>query len=321
MRSSQEIRGLSPKNLKLSAPLPSATKEETIQTQQQALIAKTRQTPPFIYHMTSLQKHLNTYSEEDYFCQLFREHFNQTYQAMMFVKYLKPVDPQALNAKKINLPKRKGYESNKHLFSSKTKRFITDKRTIVFDLDETLIHCNESLELPYHVKLPIKFPHGDIIEAGINIRPYAFEALKELSQHFEIIVFTASHGCYANVVLDYLDPQGQYIHHRLFRESCVQTEEGIYVKDLRVLANRNLDDVVLVDNAAYSFAYQIDNGIPIAPYYDNPDDDELKHLVPYLKFLNNVRDMREINRETFKLNMYAMYESIDRVLENVILTN
>lgn len=31
-------------------------------------------------------------------------------------------------------------------------------------MDETLIHCNENLGLPYDVKLPIKFPHGEVIE-------------------------------------------------------------------------------------------------------------------------------------------------------------
>lgn len=78
--------------------------------------------------------------------------------------------------------------------------------------------------------------------------------------------------------------------------------------------------MVLVDNAAYSFAYQLDNGIPIAPYYDHPDDEELKHLVPYLKFLNYVEDMKAINRQTFKLHMYSMHESIEEALENIVLS-
>jgi len=193
-----------------------------------------------------------------------------------------------------------------------------DKKTLVFDLDETLIHCNESADLPSDVKLPIRFPHGEVIEAGINIRPYVIDCLKELSQLYEIIVFTASHSCYANVVLDYIDPKEQYIHHRLFRESCIQTDQGIYIKDLRVLANRNLQDVVIIDNAAYSFGYQIENGIPIIPFYDNKGDRELKDLVPYLKFLSSVKDLREVNKQTFKLQLYAMYESADKVLEKII---
>ena len=54
--------------------------------------------------------------------------------------------------------------------------------------------------------LPIKFPTGENIQAPINVRPYLTEFLKEMSELFEIVVFTASHGCYANVVIDYVDP-------------------------------------------------------------------------------------------------------------------
>lgn len=52
--------------------------------------------------------------------------------------------------------------------------------------------------------------------------------LKELSEHFEIIIFTASHASYATAVLDHLDPSNSVISHRLFRENCIQTEDGVY---------------------------------------------------------------------------------------------
>jgi CTD small phosphatase-like protein 2 len=97
------------------------------------------------------------------------------------------------------------------------------------------------------------------------------------------------------VVLDYIDPQRKLVQHRLFRENCVATESGVYVKDLRVIANRNLSDMLLVDNAAYSFGFQLDNGIPIIPFYDNKSDMELKFLTNYLKNIYNNRDLREIN--------------------------
>ena len=79
-------------------------------------------------------------------------------------------------------------------------------------------------------------------------------------------MFTASHSCYANVVIDYLDPEQKYVQHRLFRENCYATPEGMHIKDLRVL-NREMSEMVLVDNAAYSYLHQQDNGIPIIPYY------------------------------------------------------
>lgn len=162
---------------------------------------------------------------------------------------------------------------------------------MVFDLDETLIHCNENTSIPYDLKLPIKFPTGEVIEAGINVRPYATEILKNLSANFEVIVFTASHSCYANVVLDALDPEKKYIQHRLFREHCHQTADGMFIKDLRVI-NRPLSDIVLVDNAAYSYAFQVDNGIPIIPYYEGRLDFELSSLERYLNSLVLAKDVR-----------------------------
>lgn len=82
------------------------------------------------------------------------------------------------------------------------------RNTIIFDLDETLIHCNDTTSMPYDVILELKFPGGETAKAGINVRPKAIETLKTLAKHFEIIVFTASHECYGSVVCDYLDPYG-----------------------------------------------------------------------------------------------------------------
>lgn len=50
----------------------------------------------------------------------------------------------------------------------------TNKNTIIFDLDETLIHCNDNTSMPYDVMLDIKFPGGEIVKAGINVRAKAF---------------------------------------------------------------------------------------------------------------------------------------------------
>ena len=137
------------------------------------------------------------------------------------------------------------------------------------------------MDLPCDVKLKIKFPTGEEIEAGINIRPYAVEILRHLSKNFEVVVFTASHSCYANVVLDHLDPQKECVHHRLFREHCYVTAEGVYVKDLRMMG-RDLSSVILVDNAAYSYAFQLENAVPILPYYKGKNDYELRALETFI---------------------------------------
>lgn len=126
--------------------------------------------------------------------------------------------------------------------------------------------------------------------------------MNELSNIFEIIVFTASHSCYANVVLDFLDPQRKLISHRLYRENCIQLEEGLFIKDLRIIKNRKLNEILLVDNAAYSFCSHLENGIPILPFYDSKNDNELLELLSYLKKLLLFDNIVDGNKRCMKLD-------------------
>lgn len=73
----------------------------------------------------------------------------------------------------------------------------------------------------------------------------------------------------------------------------------MYVKDLKIFQNRSLSDIVLVDNSIYSFAFQLDNGIPIIPFYEEPTDQEITHLMFYLNALKEADDVRNLNRDAF----------------------
>ena len=41
----------------------------------------------------------------------------------------------------------------------------------------------------------------------------------------------------------------------MYRDHCIKTNEGIYIKDLRIIKNREIEDLLIVDNAVYSFGY------------------------------------------------------------------
>lgn len=172
------------------------------------------------------------------------------------------------------------------------------RKTLIFDLDETLVHCDSQQG---QVTLPISLPAGESGTVGVNIRPFARECLQRAAELYEVVVFTASQRHYADSVIDYLDPEGRLVHHRLYRESCMQGPKGHYIKDLRILAGRKLQDIVIVDNTVYSFCYQLDNGVPILSWQDDPDDTELLRLRDYLSHLSDVPDIRVINRATFQL--------------------
>ena len=73
------------------------------------------------------------------------------------------------------------------------------------------------------------------------------------------------------------------------------------MKDLRIFRDRDLANLILIDNSPYSFSPQIDNGIPIIPFYNNKKDRELVDLTRYLKKLRGVDDVRLNIRDTFRL--------------------
>lgn len=45
--------------------------------------------------------------------------------------------------------------------------------TVIFDLDETLVHCKEDLDPSCDLLLQIQLPDNQELEAAINIRPGA----------------------------------------------------------------------------------------------------------------------------------------------------
>jgi CTD small phosphatase-like protein 2 len=49
-----------------------------------------------------------------------------------------------------------------------------------------------------------------------------------------------------------LDPENK-VSKRIFRESCVTVGDSYFIKNLEVI-DRDLKDIVLIDNASYSFA-------------------------------------------------------------------
>ncbi|CAD8155962.1 unnamed protein product [Paramecium pentaurelia] len=270
---------------------PITPKSGTFQFTQDSYIQQeqTTRNEEEIYYIQKVKQAILQQNKNDHLNRVYRNHFKQLCQELSIGIKLKPANYTDINKKGVKLSQQNKYK---------------DSITLVFDLDETLIHCNQRDQKSYDVILTIDLNKSQQVFAKINIRPNAVEILKKLSQDFELIVFTASDQIYAKNIIDYLDPNNNIFAHRLYRESCILTSGGILVKDLRIL-NRNLERVALIDNSAFNFSQQIDNGIPIIPFFDNKSDDELKHLYKYLSGMKEWHDVREYNRKHLQLYRYT----------------
>ena len=92
---------------------------------------------------------------------------------------------------------------------------ISDKKTLVLDLDETLVHSGFiPFNCPSDVIIKIELDNN-IYDIHVLVRPGVF--LEKLSKRYEIVIFTASLSKYADPLLDIIDKQG-FCAFRLFKD-------------------------------------------------------------------------------------------------------
>jgi len=173
------------------------------------------------------------------------------------------------------------------LLPPKEKEF-ENKKTLILDLDETLVHSSFTPFEKNDIVLEVDF-EGVIYKIYVLVRPFAKEFLNNVSKYFEVVIFTASIPKYASPLLNILDTE-KNIKHRLYREDCAYIN-GLFIKDLKRL-NRPLKDLIIVDNSPLAYAFNAENGLPIKTWYDDRNDTELNKILPLLIFLSNVKDVR-----------------------------
>ena len=167
---------------------------------------------------------------------------------------------------------------------------ISKKKTLVLDLDETLVHSQFGpFNIPSDVVINIEI-ENELHDIHVLVRPGVKEFLEKMSKKFEIIIFTASISKYAGPLLDILD-KDKNCSFRLFREHCTLLNSS-FVKDLKKLG-RDLKDVIIVDNSPMAYLLNSDNGLPILTWFDDKNDKELFKIIPILDFLSLVPDVRD----------------------------
>lgn len=186
-------------------------------------------------------------------------------------------------------------------------------KLLIFDLDETLIHCIPCENLVYDgdkcvtkadVRLMLKSDDEDEEEEEIfvNIRPHIRKCILKLKEFYQVILFTASTKDYADTIVDYFDPYHELFETRLYRSSCLSTQDEVYIKDLRIFEDQwGMESIVIVDNSPHSFGLQLANGYPIVSFHANSRDEEFLIMQRYLMQLSKEPDVRPVLDRTFMM--------------------
>lgn len=161
------------------------------------------------------------------------------------------------------------------------------KKTLILDLDETLVHSSFQPVPGAHFVLKIELD-GEVHSVYVLKRPGVDEFLRAVAERWEVVVFTASLAKYADPLLDMLDPDG-LVAGRLFRDACVQ-HYGNYVKDLSLMG-RSMRNICIVDNSPYSYIFQPDNALAVTSWFNDESDRQLRELVPIMEDLSRADDV------------------------------
>ncbi|UYV68706.1 CTDNEP1 [Cordylochernes scorpioides] len=213
-------------------------------------------------------------------------------------------------------------ESNKDVYIGLVKR-----KTLVLDLDETLIHSQHDGVIRQMVRpgtppdfiLRVSGESFDLLDdlcssshngcAGYNRppsrqvlcaqRPHVDFFLDITSQWYELVVFTASMEIYGAAVADKLDNNRGILRRRFYRQHCTM-DFGSFTKDLSAIS-RDLSSIFILDNSPGAYrsyparcCVVADNAIPIKSWFSDPYDTALLNLLPVLDALRFTSDVRSV---------------------------
>lgn len=187
------------------------------------------------------------------------------------------------------------------------------RKTLVLDLDETLIHSLSrgaprslgSSSSCHTIELKV----NDIATPYyVYKRPYCDFFLKEISKWFELQIFTASVREYADPIVDWLEndlidykntgggePQRIFTK-RYYRHDCTYRQGVGYIKDLSKFFSKDddLKNVIILDNSPVSYAFHENNAVMIEGWINDQSDRDLLNLLPMLTALSLCIDVRFI---------------------------
>jgi len=126
--------------------------------------------------------------------------------------------------------------------------------------------------------------------------------LEYMSKRYELIVYTAAENDYADAVLNLIEYKmhRQIFAYRLYGQQCVKLYEMCVFKYLDILCgDRDIKDIVLVDNTVRNYALSIRNGLPIKAFKGDENDKEFIYLAKYLRMLTQEENMQIKIKEDF----------------------
>ena len=186
-----------------------------------------------------------------------------------------PIPPRPL------IPRRQpSYSNLSGLAAGRSHRRHThqlQQKTLVLDLDETLIHSiakGSRMSSGHMVEVKLNAPIFNPVAQAVpgqptpppqvvgpyhpilyyvHKRPHCDEFLRKICKWYKVVIFTASVQEYADPVIDWLEQEKKYFAGRYYRQHCT-FRNGSYIKDLSSI-EPDLSKIMILDNSPVSYIF------------------------------------------------------------------
>ena len=173
------------------------------------------------------------------------------------------------------------------------------KKLLILDIDETLIHATET---PLDREADFR-----VAQYYVYMRPHVQQFMEFCREHFHVAAWTTATPDYAALVLAHICSEDYPFEFVWCRDRCTFRGEGYdgnlrWLKDLKKVRKQgwSLDQVLMLEDQPANLLRHYGNVIRIDPFDGDPEDMELKRLMPFLLELKLAENIRTIEKRGWK---------------------
>ncbi len=173
-----------------------------------------------------------------------------------------------------------------------------EKKLLVLDLDETLIHATE-----------VKLAHEEcfrFLDLFVYKRPHLDWFINEMQNTFKLGVWTASGHVYAEAVINQIFDKNslEFVWTNQHCNLSRNLNNGEYetIKNLRKLKNRgySLESIIVLDDTPSKHRKNYGNLVTVKEYLGEQNDNELQLVAAYLKQLSTEPNIRTVEKRDWR---------------------
>jgi TFIIF-interacting CTD phosphatase-like protein len=171
---------------------------------------------------------------------------------------------------------------------------------LILDVDETLV---------YAVEPPLEGRREDFRVGPFAVyrRPHLGEFLAAVTEWYDLAVWSSGSGGYVSGVVSTLFRDGPplvfvWSCDRCTRRYDAEGQTYHYAKNLKKVCKFGYDlrRVVMVDDSPEKLSQNYGNHIRVGRFTGDPDDTELRDLLPFLEWLRGVENFRAVEKRHWR---------------------